>query len=78
MASLADELLNVLLLPVMVTVLVADVPEMALNVTTLAVVSFDNTLTLTAPLTPLVPMAEAKADQLAKLVPLVADAELMV
>jgi len=65
MASLADELLNVLLLPVMVTVLVADAPEMALNVTTLAVVSFDNTLTLTAPLTPLVPIADAKADQLA-------------
>jgi hypothetical protein len=49
----------------MVTVLVADVPEIALNVTTFAVVSFDKTLTLTAPLTPLVPMAEAKADQLA-------------
>jgi hypothetical protein len=65
MASLAEELLNVLLLPVMVTVLVADVPVMALNVTTFAVVSFVNTLTLTAPLTPLVPMAEAKADQLA-------------
>ncbi len=65
MASLAEELLNVLLFPVMVTVLVADVPEIALNVTTFAVVSFDKTLTLTAPLTPLVPMAEAKADQLA-------------
>lgn len=78
MASLAEELLNVLLLPVMVTVFVADVPEMALNVTTFAVVSFDNTLTLTAPFTPFVPMAEAKADQLAKLVPPVADAELMV
>jgi hypothetical protein len=65
MASLAEELLNVLLLPVMVTVLVADVPVMALNVTTLAVLSFDNMLTATGPLTPLVPIAEAKADQLA-------------
>lgn len=49
--------------PSMVMVLVEEVPVMALNVTTLAVVSSVITVTRTGPFTPLVPMAEAKADQ---------------
>jgi hypothetical protein len=49
----------------MAMVLVLLAPLIALNVTVAEVVSSVITVTFTAPLTPLVPMADAKADHVA-------------